>query len=167
MPKTIVHTDDLPAWAVRKSKMPQSYLGFLTEAVHTSPDGKGLVSLEDLMLRQHWDAMLMGNAKARDWLLREIIADNKAVLEAGPKKQSVTIDGIHHFQPLAPVLEILGCVTVTHPEDDSDAPATVALAPWFVDELHKRCPVDRLAPVLEWQESGGKQTPRVNRDGHD
>lgn len=167
MSKIIVHTDDLPSWAVRKSKMPQPYLGFLTEPAYPSPDGKGLVSLEELMLRQHWDAMLSGNAKARDWLLRQIIADNNAVLEASPKKQTVTIDGIHNFQPLGPVMEILGIATVTQPDNDSDMLATVELAGWFVEQLQKRCPPHKLEPILEWQNDGGRQTPRINRDGHE
>lgn len=164
MPKISVHTDDLPPWAIHKSKVPQPYLEFLTEAAHASPDGKGLLSLEDLMMRQHWDAMLNGNAKARDWLLREVIKENNALLEAGPKNQTVAINGIHHFQPLAPVLEILGFATVTRSEDDNETTTTVVLSDWFIEQLRERCDPKRLAPVLKWQADGGKQSPRCNRD---
>lgn len=167
MPKKIVHTDDLPHWAVCKQKVPHSYLGFLKEHAYPSPDGKGLVSLEDRMLRQQWDAMLTGSAKARDWLLRKVIKDNQSVLAAAPEHPNVTIDAVHYFQPLGPVLEILGCATVENPEAGDKAPSTIVLLPWFLEQLRKRCRTDKLAPVLAWQDAGGKQVPRINRDRHD
>jgi hypothetical protein len=168
MPKRLIHTNDLPAWAVRKEKLPQSYLGFLREAAYPSPDGKGMISLEDRMLRQHWDAMLTGSSKARDWLLREVIKHNKAVLAAAPEQPRVAIDGVHYFQPLGPVLEILGCVKVSDPEEGSEALATIALSPWFLEALQKRCRAEKLAPVLAWQDAGGQQTPRIrDRDRFD
>ena len=54
MPKTVIHTDDLPQWAVRKEKLPYSYLDHLAEAAHPSPDGKGMISLEEITMRQQW-----------------------------------------------------------------------------------------------------------------
>jgi hypothetical protein len=165
MAKIEIHFDDLPHSAVRKQKLPATLLGFLREAVHPSPDGKGLVSLEDQMMRQQWDAMLGGSATAMNWLLREVIRDNQPVLAAAAERPPyVVIDGIHHFQPLAPVLEILGCVSVAGPEDGSEGPSAVKLCPWFVDFLQKRCRPDKLAPVLAWQDAGGQQVPRINRD---
>jgi hypothetical protein len=121
-------------------------------------------SLEDRMLRQHWDAMVTGSAKARDWLLRKVIKDNNAVLAAAPERPRVVIDGIHNFQPLGPVLELLGWVTIDAPEDGSTAAPTITLSPEFLDQLDKRCRPDKLAPVLAWQDAGGQQTPRINRD---
>jgi hypothetical protein len=167
MAKIEIHTDDLPDWAVRKQKLPSTYLGFLREAAYPCPNGEEMESLEDRMLRQHWDEMLKGNAKALQWLLREVIRHNQAVLAAADDRPTVVINGILNFQPLQPVLEILGCVTINDPQDGSQEPPTVALAPWFVEELHKRCRPDKLAPVLAWQEAGGQQSPRVNRDWDD
>ena len=46
------------------------------------------------MLRQHWDEMVNGNAKALHWLLRKVIAENNAVLKAAPARPSVVINGI-------------------------------------------------------------------------
>ncbi len=164
MSKIVVHTDDLPNWALRKQKLPSTYLGFLREAAYPSPDGKKIETLEDRMLRQHWDEMLKGNAQARDWLLRKVMKDNDAVLAAAPKRPMVVIDGIHNFQPLAPVLELLGWVTVDTPEDANTAAPTITLSPEFLDQLDKRCRPDKLAPVLAWHDAGGQQTPRINRD---
>lgn len=161
MTKRLIHIDDLPPWAVRKEKLPQTYLGFLREAAYPSPDGKGMMSLEDRMLRQQWDAMLTGSAKARDWLLREVIKHNKAVLAAAPEQPHVAIDGVHYFQPLGPVLEILGCAKVCDPEERDEAPSTIALLPWFLEALQKRCRADNLSPVLAWLDAGGHQTPRI------
>jgi hypothetical protein len=164
MSKIVVHTDDLPDWAVRKQKLPATSLGFLREAAFPSPDGKGMESFEDKMLRQHWDEMVNGNAKARDWLLRLVIADNKKVLAAAPERPSVLINGIVNYQPLAPVLELLGCITVNNPADGDNGPPTIEPMPWFTDELHQRCHPDKLAHVLAWLKAGGRQAPRVNRD---
>ena len=164
MTKTVIHTDDLPRWAVRKSKLPHSYLGHLREAVFPSPDGKGMVSIEDIMLRQHFEAMLTGSAKARDWLLRNIIEENEAVLEASPKKLTVTIDGVVQFQPLGPVMALLGYITVHEPEDaSSEEPPTITFSTWFLDALKQRCPAEKLAPVMAWLDAGGKQKPRLGR----
>lgn len=162
--KLEVHTDDLPSWAVQKQKLPETYLGFLREEAFPSPDGKGMISMEDRMLRQQWDAMLTGDAKARDWLLKKVMKENEAVLAAAPERPTVTLDAIHHFHPLGPVLEILGAATVHNPDEGSKTPLTISLAPWFLEELHKRCRPDKLAPVLGWQAKGGQQTPRINRD---
>jgi hypothetical protein len=167
MEKIEIHFDDLPNWAVSKKELPPTLLGFLREAVHPSPDGKGLVSLEDRMMRQHWEAMLGGSTTALNWLLRKVIKDNEAVLAAADERPFVLIDGIHKFQPLGPVLEILGCAAVNDQEDGSDAPSNVTLSPWFVEELHKRCRPDKLAPALAWQDAGGRQAPRINRDRED
>lgn len=167
MSKLEVHTDDLPQWAVRKQKLPETYLGFLREEVFPSPDGKTMLSFEDRMLRQHWDGMLAGNATARDFLLSKVMDENAAVLAAAPERQHVTIDAIHNFQSLGPVLEILGCATVTHPDEGSDEPSKITLAPWFLENLREWCCLDKLEPVLAWQEAGGQQAPRINRDRHD
>ena len=177
MTKTVVHTDDLPGWAVLKSKLPHAYLGHLREAVYPSPDGKGMASIEDIMLRQHFEAMLTGNAKARDWLLRKIIKDNEAVLRASPKRPQVTIEGVRYFQPLAPVLALLGCITVHEPEEcdmtsstiECDTkPSTIEFAPSFLDTLKQYCPAEKLAPVTAWLDAGGQQKPRIrDRDQFD
>lgn len=167
MPKIEVHTDDLPQWAVRKERLPETYLGFLREEAFPSPDGKTMLSFEDQMLRQHWEGMLAGSAKARDWLLRKVMEENAALLAAAPEQPRVTIDAIHNFQPLAPVLEILGCVAVNHPDDASEKVSTISLSAWFVQAVHERCHPNKLAPVLAWLDAGGQQTPRINRDLHD
>lgn len=167
MPKLEVHTDDLPSWAVRKQKLPETYLGFLREEVFPSPDGKTMLSFEDKMLRQHWDGMLAFNATARDYLLRKVMEENAALLAAAPEQPRVTIDAIHSFQPLGPVLQILGCATVTDPDEGSDEPSRTTLVPWFLEKLRERCRPDRLSPVLAWQDDGGQQAPRTDPDGHD
>lgn len=177
MTKTVIHTDDLPGWAVVKSKLPGSYLGHLRDAVHPSSDGKGMVSIEDIIMRQHFEAMLTGNVKARDWLLRKIIKDNEAVLEASRKRPQVTIEGVRYFQPLARVLALLGCITVHEPKEDNTTsstlgcdttPSTIVFADWFLDDLKQHCPADKLAPVMAWLDAGGEQQPRIrDRDQFD
>ena len=160
MPKTVIHTDDLPQWAVRKQKLPYSYLDHLAEAVHPSPDGKGMVSLEEIMMRQQFDAAIKGKSKAMDWLLRKIIDENAAELAAFDKRPIVHINGVHNFQPLAPVLAILGCATVHEAEQGTDGTERIELDPWFSAELERRCPAEKLKPVKDWLEAGGQQKPR-------
>lgn len=168
MTKTIIHTDDLPRWAVRKEKIPRSYLDHLTEAVHPSPDGKGMISAEEIMIRQQFAAALKNNSTAMKWLLRKIIAENAAELAAFHKRPSVLIDGVDYFQPLAPVLALLGCVTIQEPAEEGEAPATIEFAPWFVEALEERCPPEKLTHVRVWLEAGGEQKPRVrDRDRGD
>jgi hypothetical protein len=168
VPKTVIHTDDLPQWAVRKEKVPHSYLDRLTDAVHPSPDGKGLISVEEIMMRQHFDAAINNKAKAMNWLLRKIIAENAAELAAFHKRPSVSIEGVDYFQPLAPVLALLGCVTVNEPTEGSKEPATIELAAWFAEALKDRSPPEKLAPVMTWLDAGGEQKPRIrDRDRHD
>ena len=167
MPKVEVHTDDLPRWAVRKEKVPHSLLGYLREPVLPSPDGK-MVSIEDIMMRQHFEAMLTGNAKARDWLLRKITKENQSALEASSKHPRVTIEGVVYLQPLAPVLALLGCIAVHEPEDTSKEPPSITLSPWFRDTLERHCSADKLAPVIAWLDAGGQQKPRIrDRDQYD
>lgn len=168
MTKIIIHTDDLPRWAVRKEKIPRSYLDHLSDAVHPSPDGKGMISAEEIMIRQQFDAALKNNPRAMKWLLRKIIAENAAELAAFHKRPSVIIDGVDYFQPLAPVLALLGCAAVKEPEEGSKDPSTVTFAAWFVEALEKRCPPEKLAHVKVWLEAGGEQKPRVrDRDRGD
>jgi len=107
MAKIEIHTDDLPRWAVRKEKVPRSYLDCLTEAVYPAPDGKGMISAEEIMVRQQFDAALKNNSTAMTWLLRKIIAENDAKLAAFDERPAVVIEGVHYFYPLAPVLAIL------------------------------------------------------------
>ena len=168
MAKIVVHTDDLPDWAVHKEKVSHSYLDFLTEAVHPSPDGGGLVSFEDIMMRQQFNAALKGKSKAMTWLLRKIIKENADDLAACRAHPHVRIDGIHSFQPLSPVLEMLGCATVIQAEEDAGGTSRSELAPWFSEELERRCPARKLEPVKAWLDAGGEQRPRIHeRDRHD
>lgn len=168
MPKIIIHTDDLPQWAIQKQKLPRSYLDHLAEAVHVSPDGKGMISAEEIMMRQHFDAAIKCNVKAMNWLLRKIINDNAAELSASGKHPQVRIEGVHYFQPLAPVLALLGCITIQEPDPGTTDAQAIKLAPWFAKALHDRCRADKLEPVTSWLDAGGQQKPRVrDRDRFD
>lgn len=160
MSKIVIHTDDLPKWAVRKQKLPYSYLDHLLEAAHPSRDGKRMISLEEVMMRQHFDAAIKGNSKAIGWLLRKIIGENAAELATCESRPFVQIQGSHNFHPLAPVLATLGCITVRKPKQGAGGVERIELAPWFEAALERRCPVEKLKPVKAWLEAGGEQKPR-------
>jgi hypothetical protein len=161
MTKIEIHTDDLPRWAVRKQKVPRSYLDHLTEAVHRYPDGKGMISAKEIMIRQQFDAALKNNSTAMTWLLRKIIDENDAELAAFPKRPSVVIEGVRYFQPLGPVLALLGHITVKEPEEGSEGHETIELSDWFAKMLKERIPPEKLAPVDGWLAAGGEQKPRI------
>lgn len=168
MPKTVIHTDDLPHWAVRKEKLPYSYLDHLAEAVHPSADGTRMISLEEVMMRQQFDAAIRGKSKAITFLLRKIIDENGAELAACRKRPVVQVEGVHYFQPLAPILALLGCVTIRGVKGSTENPEQIELGPWFEAELHDRCQAEKLKPVKAWLKSGGVQKPRIReRDRHD
>lgn len=168
MTRIVIHTDDLPQWALRTEKLPHSYLDQLKEPLHPSPDGKGMISAEEIMMQQQFDAALKGNATAMKGLLRMIIAENGDELAACKKHPWVRIEGVVYYQPLAPVLALLGCATVKEPEVDGEGPSTIELAPWFAQALEDRTPPEKLARVKAWLDAGGKQKPRIrNCDSDD
>lgn len=160
MTKVIVHTDDLPEWAVKKWPYAHSYLDHLSEPVHPAPNGKGFISDEEIMLRQHVDAALKGKRGPMIWLLKRIAKDNETNVAAVDLAPQISIQGVPRIQPLAPVMAALGCIAVIEPEGEANEPTRVCWAPWFERALEMHCPPAKVELVRMWMECGGRQDPR-------
>lgn len=136
----------------------------LRGAIMDPRDGHGARSWHDVIILQMFREAMKGDEAALVGLLHEIASDHqrsKKKRKTSPDNDLEWIEDQYAMRPLAPVMEVLGMITITNTVDEHSGKAAdrVTLTDWFAEFVSLLSEVDQqcLEEVRTWLNTGGHQ----------